>query len=275
MPLLAQLEQFPLHTITAKGQTFSYRQAGENTKPALVLLHGIGSGSGSWLQQLQALSNDFYIVAWDAPGYGQSTALSMPKPKALDYAEALKTWLDALQINQAAVLGHSLGALVAGAFAQTYPERVSQLILANAAQGYGQADAALRETKLRERLEQIQRLGAAGLAAQRGKFLVSSAASPAQVALVQWNMQRLNLAGYAQASELMAQGHLLDDLANLTMRVLVIAGAADTITPPESVQQVATVCRAVYHVLPTGHASYIEAPEQFNQQLSQFLKGQL
>jgi len=51
----------------------SYREAGAG--PALVLLHGIGSSSASWLFQLESLAG-YRLIAWDAPGYGGSAFLS-------------------------------------------------------------------------------------------------------------------------------------------------------------------------------------------------------
>lgn len=272
--LIDHLEQFPLQMLRLDAQSFSYRSAGNPDKPALVLLHGIGSGSGSWVQQFQALSDAFYLVAWDAPGYGQSTPLASAKPLAADYAQALQCFMAALNIPQAYVLGHSLGALMAASFAKAHPEQVLGLILANAAQGYGAADVQVREVKLRERLTQMQALGPQGLAEQRAANLLSPQASAEHLALVQYNMRRLVPAGYAQASELLAQGRLLADASPALKRVLVIAGSADTITPAEGVQQVAQAFKTErFEIINAGHASYIEAPQAFNQILSQFLKG--
>jgi len=61
---------------------FSFREAGEG--PTLVLLHGIGSNAGSWCNQLVTLSDQFRVLAWDAPGYGESTPLDELQPQARD-----------------------------------------------------------------------------------------------------------------------------------------------------------------------------------------------
>ena len=52
----------------------------EATRPPLVLLHGIGSNARSWTEQLAGLGELRRVVAWDAPGYGDSTAVAPPRP---------------------------------------------------------------------------------------------------------------------------------------------------------------------------------------------------
>ncbi|WP_237585554.1 alpha/beta fold hydrolase, partial [Alkalibacterium sp. MB6] len=89
---------------------------------------------------METLSQHFHVIAWDAPGYGLSDGLSTDQPNAADYAERVLGLMDALNIPKAVVIGHSLGALQASAFAHLYPERVQTLVIANAAQGYQRSD---------------------------------------------------------------------------------------------------------------------------------------
>ena len=129
--------QFPLQTVEAHGRRFSYRESGHG--PAIVLLHGIGSGSGSWLSQLDGLSGEHRIIAWDAPGYGATTPVESPSPKATEYAAALENLLAALNAEPAVLIGHSFGALTAGSYASTHGD-LPMLILADPANGYGAVD---------------------------------------------------------------------------------------------------------------------------------------
>src|SRR5690606_15255754 len=110
-------------------------------------------------------------------GYGDSAPLAAPGPRADDYADVLEAWLDAIGVDEAVVLGHSLGALSAAAWAQRAPRRVRALVLASPARGYGRADAAVREAKLRERAELV-RQGMAAAAAARSANLCAPGASP-------------------------------------------------------------------------------------------------
>lgn len=88
----------------------------------------------------------YRVLAWDMPGYGESPMLAAAPANAGDYADALARMLDRAGVEQTILVGHSLGALVAAAFAAKYPQRVLYLVLADVAQGYGQAEAAQRES---------------------------------------------------------------------------------------------------------------------------------
>jgi pimeloyl-ACP methyl ester carboxylesterase len=265
--------RFPLQTIEAHGRIFSYRESGSG--PAIVVLHGIGSGSGSWLCQLEELSNDYRVIAWDAPGYGKTTPVDNPSPVAADYAAVLENLLTALNVEPAVLIGHSFGALTAGSFASTHSE-LPMLILADPANGYGQADPETRAQKLNPRLKAIRELGPKGLAEKRSSALLSPNAPDEAWDLVRWNMSQLNPDGYEQAAQLLANSHLLGDATAYHNPVLVMCGSEDTVTPEAVCRPVADAYpNAEYHTLPgVGHASYVENGPQFNAAVLEFIAGQ-
>ena len=59
----------PVHQIEIEGLRIAYRRRGQG--PPLVLLHGGFDDSRAWRPQLDGLSDEFTVVAWDAPGCGQ------------------------------------------------------------------------------------------------------------------------------------------------------------------------------------------------------------
>ncbi|MBS0926809.1 alpha/beta fold hydrolase, partial [Klebsiella michiganensis] len=107
-----------------------FREQGSGTP--LTLLHGISSGAASWHKQM-ALPG-YRVLAWDMPGYGESPMLATARADAGDYADALARMLDRAGVQKTVLVGHSLGALVAAAFAARYPQRVRYLVLADVAQ---------------------------------------------------------------------------------------------------------------------------------------------
>ena len=115
MTLQELAQQWPAQVVPTAGGDIAYRRAGQG--PLLVLLHGIGSGSGSWLRQLQTLQSRYTVLAWDAPGYGQSTPVGNDWPTAADYGARVWQWLQALGLAQQPIrlAGHSLGCLMAAA----------------------------------------------------------------------------------------------------------------------------------------------------------------
>lgn len=266
------LAEYPIREMTVEGRRYSYRQAGSG--PDLVLLHGIGSGSGSWINQLVALSAGCRVTAWDAPGYGGSDCLATAEPSAGDYALALSTLMGALGIDQASVVGHSLGALMAGSFAANYPERVETLVLASPALGYGQAEESVRNKKKASRVNMMADLGANGMARERAAVLLSDEATDDQLAQVRWHMSQLREEGYAAAAHMLAFGDLAADASRIERPFHVLCGAGDVITTAEASRDFAQAQHgATYDEIPiAGHALYIEKPDGFNDFLSSSLK---
>ncbi|WP_043289106.1 alpha/beta fold hydrolase [Paraburkholderia oxyphila] len=278
--LETRLARFALREARAGEACVSYREAaGESGKEALplMLLHGIGSGAASWVQQFEALGeglvNTRRVLAWDAPGYGASTPVASASPVAADYARVLADWLDALGIERCVLVGHSLGAIIAGAFAAAHPVRVSGLLLISPAGGYGAADAAVREEKRNARLAMLAELGPQGLAEKRSANMLSPYADAGSRAWVRWNMSRVVPHGYAQATHLLANADLAADLARCVGKVpmAVAVGAEDTITTPAACERLAHIAQAPLQTVPrAGHAGYIEQPDAYNALIDAF-----
>lgn len=271
---LSELEyRFPERSITVDGAALSYRElrADKPSRDAaarvFVLLHGIGSGAGSWLQfaqELALLAPGARIIAWNAPGYGKSTALADTRPDARAYAARLRQLVQALGLDRLTLVGHSLGALQATAYAASHAETLDKLLLLSPARGYGvpsrQAQGAL---VARERLSTLGELGIHGMATQRSGRLLSAGATPAQRDWVRWNMAQLNAAGYLQAVHLLCgdaiEHYALPSLATVAGKVW--CGAKDPVTTPADSQFVAQLYGYPFDLIPdAGHACYVEQP---------------
>ncbi|NBA94466.1 alpha/beta fold hydrolase [Pseudomonas sp. R5(2019)] len=245
--------------------------------PAIVLLHGIGSGAASWLQVALQLSERARVIAWDAPGYGASTPLTQSAPVAGDYAERLLMTLDALGIERCVLVGHSLGALTAAAFASGLGrERVSRLVLLSPARGYGDPAREIQRQQVRsKRLQALEQLGIEQMAEQRSAHMLSPKASNTALAWVRWNMARLNVEGYRQAIELLCGDDLLR-YAPLPVPCEVHCGEADSITVPTACLSLAKALDAPFSLIPdAGHASPIEQPHVVTGRLAYALKQSL
>ncbi|CAH3621203.1 alpha/beta fold hydrolase [Klebsiella oxytoca] len=240
-----------------------FREQGSGTP--LTLLHGISSGAASWHKQM-ALPG-YRVLAWDMPGYGESPMLATVRADAGAYADALARMLDRAGVQKTVLLGHSLGALVAAAFAARYPQRVRYLVLADVAQGYGQAEAAQRE-KIWQGRQQQMALGGEAMAEGRAAKLLRAGAREADVATVAAGMRRLRSEGYLAAAWMLAHDDIHRWLAGYRGRFAVWCGEQDAITQPELVQGVALRYGMPYLAIPqAGHASYLDNATFFNQQL--------
>src|SRR5437870_12539786 len=88
------------------GHRIAFRRAGSG--PALILLHRFYGDSRVWRKQLEALSDEFTVVAWDGPGCGESSDPT-ESYRISEYAECRSSFIGALGLDQPPVLGLSLG----------------------------------------------------------------------------------------------------------------------------------------------------------------------
>ena len=251
--------------------TISYIEAGKG--PALVLLHGIGSAAVSWRHQLAELSDRFRVIAWDAPGYGQSTPVGKASPQTQDYAARLVGLLDERSVERCHLVGHSLGSLIAARFAADHPERILSLTLASIATGHARL-AEMERRRLRDgRIDALTKLGPRGMAETRGPRLLSDGASEEARRAVIDTMASIRPEGYIEAVNLLSGGDTIADIARLgpDMPVQIVFGSADVITSPEQNLQAAAALPSarVRRIEGAGHAVYLERPADFNSLLTE------
>lgn len=108
------------------GYRRAFRIAGDG--PVVVLVHGIGDNSTTWLDVMAHLARRYTVIAPDLLGHGRSD-----KPRAdysvPAYANGMRDLLAVLGVEQATVIGHSLGGGVAMQFAYQFPHLVQRLVL--------------------------------------------------------------------------------------------------------------------------------------------------
>lgn len=100
----------------------------------VVLSHGMGGNHAIWYQQVPALAEHYQVVTWDQRGFGRSTAASGemgPGPSVGDIGRIL----DHLDVEQAHIVGQSMGGWASLGFALECPDRTSSLVLADTIAG--------------------------------------------------------------------------------------------------------------------------------------------
>jgi pimeloyl-ACP methyl ester carboxylesterase len=117
----------PRQHLEVNGVDIAYVDSGGD-KPALVFVHGLSSYTAFWEHQLGAFTDTHRVLALDLPGYGASGRPDAPMTPPW-YAETVVAWLDALQIEQFTLVGHSMGGQISLTVALDHPERVQALVL--------------------------------------------------------------------------------------------------------------------------------------------------
>lgn len=271
--------------IDVGGLPVRYLTAGEG--PPLVLLHALGESALDWRWVLPALARTHRVYAVDLPGFGYSGKPSAEYSSAF-FARFVGVYLDALGLERAALVGNSLGGLVALRLALSEPARVRALGLVASAglgwavtydlrlpilPGYGEAAIAWGKTPL----------GAAQRAWLRVPLLF---ARPERVP-VEWITEQTRIAqlsGFTEAAISALRAHvdmggqrevLADQLPHLEMPALIVWGKRDRVFPYSQAQKAVSCLRQGFlELIPDcGHLPQIEQPDRFAAILGQFLNG--
>ena len=122
-------EQFAAEQVSIYGQRFCYRRGGAG--PVLLLLHGIGDSSRTWIPAMRVLQRSYTVLAPDLPGHGNSSN-PLGDYSLGSHASSMRDLLHLLSIERVTVVGQSFGGGVAMQFAYQFPDLCERLVLVDA-----------------------------------------------------------------------------------------------------------------------------------------------
>lgn len=258
-----------MQELTAGHGVLTAARAGEGRD--LVILHSLLADRHAFDPVLPALTAKHRVTLINLPGFHGS----QPTPLALldAYVAAIEDGFDEFKIAKDAVLiGNGFGGTVALAFGLAHPERISKLVLSDAAAGFppeGCQQFALMAQKVAE-----SGLGAvAGIAAQRVHSPDYLKAHPEAVEQRKEVLLGIDPKAFAAACRILQESNLVPLLHHLRVPTLVVCGALDQATPPPLNKQIADkVAGAKYVELPNcGHCPPLEQPEAFLKAIGEFV----
>lgn len=248
----------------------AFERAGDG--PPLMLLHGGWSDSRAWRRQLDGLSDDFTVVAWDAPGCGRSSdpPASFRLP---DYADCLVRFVDALGLQRPHLLGLSFGGGLALEVYRRQPDVPRSLVLAAAYAGWA---GSLPSDEVRRRLARVLREAELPPEHWVPDYLPSMLAATAPREIVEEvaaMMMDARPAGTVPMLRGFAEADLRDVLPRIAVPTLLLYGDADQRSPLSVAEELhARIPTSRLVVMPgVGHDSNFEAPDTFNAEVRRFL----
>ena len=259
-----------------QGRKLSYELHGDHEGPPLVLATGCGGASRGWLVlQVPEFSKQRRTLIFDYPGVGESEPCAGGFSTA-DLADTTAALLDALDIEQADVLGPFMGGMVAQQLALRHAERVRRLILVGT---YARPDAKRR--LLLRQWHDIAASDAPGEVQVRDRLLWTlSRETFEQQDIIEAMLKSVTRDGppmsagvFQQQCEASAGHDLLDELHHVAHSTLVVGGRKDRLTPPHLHRQLADAlpnARLVTFQF-AAHLVMMEAAQAFNQTVLDFV----
>lgn len=241
----------------------AYDRRGEGTP--LVLLHGYPLDHHLWDEVVPLLQNTFDVIVPDLRGFGEST-LGDSSPNMEDYASDIAGLLDTLNIQRAAIVGHSMGGYVALAFARLYPDRVSGLGLVSS---QVLADPPDRKEG---RYKSAADVSENGIGSVVESMAPKFTADPRLQAFARESMELQQPAAYIAALKAMAER--LDStslLSSFQFPVVVVHGDADALIPIDRAREVKAALPQTHliEIHRAGHMPMREAAQETAQALKQ------
>jgi pimeloyl-ACP methyl ester carboxylesterase len=258
--------------IEVEGLRIAYERAGEG--PPLVLLHGGLSDSREWRRQIDELSDEFAVVAWDAPGCGRSS--DPPETFRLpEYADCLAAFIDALGLGRSHVLGLSFGGGLALELYHRHPTVPLTLVLASAYAGWaGSLPAEVVEQRLQQALREAD-LPPDQFVPGYIPGLFTESAPAELIDEVVAIMSEFHPVGVRAMAPAFAEADLRDVLPRIDVPTLLLYGDADQRSPLHVAEDLhAKIPTSRLVVMPgVGHLSNFEAAERFNTEVRSFLRS--
>jgi pimeloyl-ACP methyl ester carboxylesterase len=260
----------PAH-VEVGGLRLAHRRAGRGTP--LLLLHGAFADSRSWRPQLEALSDGFDVVAWDAPGCGGSD--DPPDDFGREaYGECLVGFVEALGLRRPHVLGLSLGSVLALELYRRAPGLPRSLVLASAYAGWA---GSLPPEEVERRIDRAERdLELPPTRWVEGYLpeLLTPAAPPETVEATREMMLDTRPAGLRAALRAFGRADLQEVLPAIAVPTLLLYGGHDRRSPPRVGEELNTrIPGSTLVTLPgAGHDANVEAPEAFTAEVCRFLR---
>ena len=248
---------------------------------ALLLLHGFSGDSSTWEAVGRQLRDDYRLITFDILGHGLSDKPADATSFRMEAVAAdIIDILDLMQIKKTYLLGYSMGGRLALYLALHYGARFRAVILESASPG---VDDEQERTTRRERdnalAAQIEARGLEWFVElwERLPLWASQAGMPAEVLAAQ-RLQRLSNSARGLANSLRgmgsgAQPNLWDDLQELELPILLIAGALDDKFLSINEQMAARIPHSRLSVIPSaGHNTHLEQPQAFAAVVQSFLQ---
>ena len=243
-----------------------YDNAHRSPRATIVLLHGLGTSSSTWVKVLPRLARDYRVVAVDLPGFGFSRLANGKEYLTIgEQVEMFAQLVEALSLPSFRLIGQSFGGWVAARFAVRHQHQVGHLVLINNAGIYYRGVEHVKELFILNSLGDLRRL----LDAMWYRYPWYYRPL-APFILADMRKRRVN----DIIASIEEPDFLAEELTSLQMPVSVIWGKRDRLLSEESVNTMRKIILGLetHFLYEAGHVPQLERPDEFMAVLLQVLE---
>lgn len=260
-------------TVSANGIDIAYRFDGPEDAPPLMLSNSLSSALGMWDAQVEALTPTYRVLRYDTRGHGETSA--PPGPYTMDMLTAdVIGLLDALEIERTAYCGLSMGGMIGQQLGLEHADRFTGLVLSNTTSRWPDGAGVLWSGRIRA----AQQQGVAALAEATlerwftHEYLERRSPDVGKIARY---IRKTPTVGFIGACEAIRDIDYLDRLSEISLPVLVIAGAEDPSTPVSAAEDIhnAIAGSRLVVIEEAAHLANVEQAAKYNEVLLEFLGG--
>ncbi|MCY6410849.1 3-oxoadipate enol-lactonase [Acinetobacter sp. VNH17] len=251
-----------------QGHQLAVQVHGLKDAPVMMFSNSLGTDHGMWQAQVAALAENYQVVTYDTRGHGDSAVIAHTTLQNL--AEDVVDILNALAIEKAHFCGISMGGITALYLAIHHADRFHSITVANSAAKIWTTEG------WNSRAESVEQHGLAELVKTTHTRWFSEHFDYAHDVLAQKTIQSLAISsaqGYANSCRALADADLRDQLKQIQIPTLIIAGQYDPVTTVQDAELMhQSIPHSQFEVLPASHLSNIEQAQAFTQELTKFIK---
>lgn len=241
----------------------------------LVFIHGVGLDHTMWKAQLDYFSSFYKVYAYDMIGHGQSDKPDKKIYSLNDYINQLKSFMDYLQIDNAHLIGFSMGGMVAQSFGIKFPNRVKTLIFSNAVanRNHQESESILNRVSKVEQQGKSSTIEAAVNRWFNEDYILEN---PYVVQSIRQRLETNDEKSYLKAYRLFATAdqEIWEYLEEIKASVYIITGEYDKGSNPRMAKEMFDkIPNAEIYVVPDArHMLPVEKANTFNEKIHDFLK---
>ena len=249
-----------------------FNSSSDKNKKPLVFIHGIGSTSETFKNQIKYFKKDNYVLSIDLPGFGKSTILK--ETSILNYAITVYNFLISQNITKPILVGHSLGGMIVQCIINKYLNYAEAAILVATTSRFGSKNIAWQNNFINSRLEPLNKnktmkdisIGAV-------KNIIGPYKNKDVIKFAEKMMSSISKEAYKASIHSLVNFDLSKQFCEISIPILLIAGENDIQAPAKTMLSMSKKNQNNKYLMIQnyGHLIHLEKPEIFNNTIKKFI----